>query len=80
MEERVDILFRRCLARSPDPDEVSQLARFFLAQKRRFHFKELDAARIAGTGEGETGERAAWTVLDRELLNLDEAVTNVRNP
>ena len=75
VEERVDTLFRRCLTRAPDPDEASQLARFFLAQKRRFELKELDAAKIAGPGEGEASERAAWTVLTRVLLNLDEAVT-----
>jgi Protein of unknown function (DUF1553)/Protein of unknown function (DUF1549)/Planctomycete cytochrome C len=77
VEERVDILFRRCLTRTPDRDEVSQLARFFLAQKRRFDLKELDAATIAGPGDGqgEANERAAWTVLARVLLNLDEAVT-----
>ena len=51
------------------------LVQFYQAQKRRFERKELDAARIAGPGEGEAGERAAWTVLARALLNLDEAVT-----
>ena len=75
VEERVDALFRRCLTRAPDRDEVSQLARFFQAQKRRFELKELDAAKIAGPGEGDASERAAWTVLARVLLNLDEAVT-----
>jgi hypothetical protein len=75
VEERVDTLFRRCLTRAPDPDEASQLARYFQAQKRRFELKELDAAKIAGPGEGEATERAAWTVLARVLLNLDEAVT-----
>ena len=75
VEERVEILFRRCLTRAPDSDEVSQLARFFQVQKRRFELKELDPAKIAGPGEAEAGERAAWTVLARVLLNLDEAVT-----
>jgi Protein of unknown function (DUF1553)/Protein of unknown function (DUF1549)/Planctomycete cytochrome C len=72
---QVDRLFRHCLTRAPDPDEVSQLSRFFLAQKRRFELKELDAAKIAGPGMGEASKRAAWTVLSRVLLNLDEAVT-----
>ena len=75
VEDQVDALFRRCLTRAPDRDEVSQLAAFFQAQKRRLELKELDAAKIAGTGAGEASERAAWTILARVLLNLDEAVT-----
>ncbi len=35
VEQRVDALFRRCLTRAPDRDEVSELSRFFLAQKGR---------------------------------------------
>jgi hypothetical protein len=73
--ERVDSLFRRCLTRAPDRDELSQLVQFFQSQKRRFELKELDAAKIAGPGTIEASERAAWTVLARVILNLDEAVT-----
>ena len=51
------------------------LVRFYQAQKERFERKELDAAAIAGPGEGDAGERAAWTVLARAILNLDETVT-----
>jgi Protein of unknown function (DUF1553)/Protein of unknown function (DUF1549)/Planctomycete cytochrome C len=75
VDERVNALFRRCLTRAPDRDELSQLAQFFQSQKRRFELKELDAAQIAGPGPGEASERAAWTVLARVILNLDEAVT-----
>ena len=75
-EDQVDALFRAaCLARAPDRDEVSQLAAYFQAQKRRLELTEHDAAKIAGLGEGEASERAAWTILARVLLNLDEAVT-----
>jgi len=73
--DRVDALFRRCLGRSPEKDELPQLARFFHAQKMRFERKELDAAKVAGAGAGDAAERAAWTVLARAILNLDEAVT-----
>jgi Protein of unknown function (DUF1553)/Protein of unknown function (DUF1549)/Planctomycete cytochrome C len=72
---RVETLFRRCLTRPPDSDEVARLTAFFQTQKRRFELKELDAKKIAGPGEGDANERAAWTVLARVLLNLDESVT-----
>ena len=39
------------------------------------HAKELDAAKIAGPGEGDPLERAAWTLLARAILNLDETIT-----
>ena len=75
VDDRVDALFRRCLSRAPDRDERAQLCQFFQSQKRRFDLGQLDAAKIASAGTGEISERAAWTVLARVLLNLDEAVT-----
>jgi hypothetical protein len=74
VEERIDELFRRCLS-APDPEERIRLTAFFQAQQSRFEHGELDAARIATAGAGGTSEGAAWTVLARVLLNLDEAVT-----
>jgi Protein of unknown function (DUF1553)/Protein of unknown function (DUF1549)/Planctomycete cytochrome C len=75
VDDRVDALFRRCLSRAPDRDERAQLCQFFQSQKRRFELRELDVTKIAGSGSGEASERAAWIVLARVLLNLDEAVT-----
>ena len=50
------------------------LVRFFEAQKQRFVHKELDAAAVAGPGEGDVNERAAWTALARVVFNLDEMI------
>jgi hypothetical protein len=75
LEKRASNLFQRCLARRPDRDELERLVSFFQAQKRRFEQKALDASQIAGPGEGDVDERAAWTVLARAILNLDESVT-----
>jgi hypothetical protein len=72
--ERVDYLFRRCLTRPPSAEEAAQLVRFFQTQKSRCQRKEIDAAKIAGTGAGDVNERAAWTALARTLFNLDEAI------
>ncbi len=72
--ERVDYLYRRCLTRPPHPGESAQLVKFFQMQKHRCERKELDAAKIAGTGSGDVNERAAWTALARTLFNLDEAI------
>jgi hypothetical protein len=72
--ERVDYLFRRCLTRPPSQEESALLVKFYEMQKRRFESKELDADRIAGAGDGDANERAAWTALARALFNLDEAI------
>ncbi|HEU4753533.1 MAG TPA: DUF1553 domain-containing protein, partial [Armatimonadota bacterium] len=68
-------LFRRCLTRPPTAQEAALLERFYETQKRRFETKELDAAAVAGPGEGDPNERAAWTAVARSLLNLDETMT-----
>jgi hypothetical protein len=74
VEDRARLLFRRCLTRPPDSDELAMLVQFYRAQKGRLERKELDAATIAGPGEGDPVERAAWAILSRALLNADEAV------
>jgi hypothetical protein len=74
-EERVEYLFRRCLVRPPAPDELKMLAAFFATQHDRLSKKELDPEKIAAPGEGDPLERAAWTLLARALLNLDETIT-----
>ena len=72
--ERLQNLFRRCLTRPATPDELALLNRFFHEQLGRIERKELNAAAIAGPGElAET--RAAWTLVARTLLNLDETIT-----
>jgi hypothetical protein len=73
--ERATYLFRRCVTRPPTPDELSLLTRYYDEVRQRFASKELDAATVAGKGEGDAVERAAWTALSRSLLNLDEVVT-----
>jgi len=74
VEERVIYLFRRCVVRPPQKEEQVLLEKFYAAQKARFENKELDANAIAGPGEGDVNERAAWTTLARSLLNLDEFI------
>jgi len=72
--ERADHLFRACLTRPPAPFETELLERFLRTQRERLAKKELDASKLAGPGEGDAVERAAWTLLARTLLNLDQAI------
>jgi hypothetical protein len=76
LEERAAYLYRRCVTRPPTPAETAALLRYYMAQKARCDRKELDAAAIAGPGgDGDINDRAAWTLLARSLLNLDQAIT-----
>jgi hypothetical protein len=74
-EERAAWLFRRCLTRPPSAEERATLAAFYRAQKGRLERHELDAAKIAGPGAGDVTECAAWALVARAVLNLDEFVT-----
>ena len=74
-ETKARDLFRRCLIRPPSDDELKLVRKFYADQITRLTSKELDAAKIAGAGEGDVNERAAWTLVARALLNLDETIT-----
>ena len=75
VEPRVRELFRVCLTRPPTDDEVRLLTEFLQSQRQRLTEKQLDAAILAGTGDGDSIERAAWAIVARAILNLDESVT-----
>jgi hypothetical protein len=74
LQSRMVHLFRRCLTRAPTADELALLVGFYCHQKERCAKKELNAAALAGPGKGDIQERAAWTMVARTLLNLDETV------
>ncbi len=68
--EKVARAFRRILVRAPVPEEQGLMLKFLKSQQRRLESKELDAAKLGGDAGA-----AAWTLLLRALLNLDEFVT-----
>jgi hypothetical protein len=81
---RLEFAFRRCLTRRPSPDESASLLALLGKQRERFSqpdAKPLDIALAdpanppplpAGTTPAEL---AAWTIVSRVLLNLDETIT-----
>jgi hypothetical protein len=75
LEDRMALMFRRVLVRSPDPEELDALVAFYRDQRTRFENGPLDAATVAGQADGEPVEQAVWTVIARILLNLDETIT-----
>ncbi len=83
-DERLAFAFRRCVARRPISGELATLKK--LLSKQRQHFAAADAkpwdlaaadpARPPKLPDGaSSADLAAWTVVSRALLNLDETIT-----
>ncbi len=83
-DERIGFAFRRALGRSPSNREKELLRALLTKQRRRIAEGWLDAAEL-GTGRSERPQElpegttpadlAAFTVLARVVLNLDETIT-----
>ncbi len=67
-------LFRRVLTREPDQSELTDLVNYYEGQLARLESGELAPEKIAGE-KTTTAAHAAWAMVARVLLNLDEAVT-----
>lgn len=73
-DERIRYAFRLCLTRAPTDSEQRRLARLFEELRSLCRDKPSEAVRLTGTKEKAPPELAAWMMLARTLLNLDEFV------
>ncbi len=74
--ELLDALFRHVLSRPPDEREAEDFLAFHGAQWARLATGELKAAEILSAGNGPvTPGLAAWAMVARVLLNLNETLT-----
>ncbi|HEY8503433.1 MAG TPA: DUF1553 domain-containing protein, partial [Gemmataceae bacterium] len=82
--DRLTFAFRRCLTRGPTEGESAELLNLLDATRKRLRAGELDAGALAAADskvlppmpEGAPADEvAAWTVVARVLLNLDETIT-----
>jgi hypothetical protein len=67
-------LGRRLLSREFDAEEQAVLADYLATQRRRLAAGELDAEKLAGGAGPDIVERAAWMLVARAAMNLDEAI------
>jgi hypothetical protein len=77
----VKLAFRLCLTRSPDTAELQMITAFYHAQLDRFR-QQPEQAKAAAVSSAlpppknaDIPELAAWTMVSRSLLNLDETIT-----
>jgi hypothetical protein len=84
VRQQISYAFRSCVARSPSPSELDELATFLNRQEQRFAAHEINPWEMLGTNPGfqnhlpagaSPAKAAAWTALSRVLLNLDETIT-----
>jgi hypothetical protein len=82
--ERIVFAFRRCLSRHPTDEEKAELLKLLAKERERFarpgakpwELAAQDPAHPPRLPEGATpAQAAAWTVVARVLLNLDETIT-----
>lgn len=69
--EKIRFAFRKTLIRTPESVEFEKLETYFLTQLSRLKNGELHPKEILANDQA-TEEQAAWTLLARVLLNLDE--------
>lgn len=83
-DARLNHAFRLCTSRLPDDRERRQLQQLLLGRRDRLKKGDLKAADIAFNAltrpstipaDATPNEIAAWTIVSRVLLNLDETIT-----
>ena len=82
--ERAAFAFRLCTSRQPKPAETNEVVALLQSQRQRIadgwlSSREVttgDPAKLPAVPQGATPtDAAAWTIVSRVLLNLDETVT-----
>jgi hypothetical protein len=72
---RLDSLAVRLYSRKLEADERKLLEDYLVAQRQRLADGSLDAKKLAGgDADGNGVEPAAWTLVARAMMNLDEAI------
>lgn len=78
-ESRLKFAVQRCVSRKPKNAELATLKTLLDKQRQRLRRGEIDAATIVATTADkqpvDSIEHAAWTLVARVLLSLDETIT-----
>jgi len=75
---RLRALFMRCLSRQPDPKEEAAMLAYLSDQTALLAAQPIETVQalvLPAEGKEARPEQAAWTLLCRVVLNLDETIT-----
>jgi hypothetical protein len=74
---KIKYAFRLCVGREPTKEEMGKIVVFYAEQADRLKRNVKTATTVAAATQPspETPEVAAWTLVSRALLNLDETIT-----
>jgi len=74
-DEALGEIFAACTSRFPTNDELDVLSDLLAEQRARFSGELETAKKLAAVDSDQASELAAWTVVCRVILNLDETIT-----
>jgi hypothetical protein len=77
-ESRLALAFRLATSRQPQPDELQILAGMLTKMRDDYRASTKDALAVTGTDTADgvnANDLAAWTLVTRAILNLDETIT-----
>ena len=77
VDARVRYAFRLCLSRDPSDGEHARVKKLYHEARADFEQDEATAKQVAGddAANASRAEAAAWTLVARGMLNLDEFIT-----
>jgi hypothetical protein len=71
---RISYVFRRTVAREPTDEDVADLTKL-LGESQKYYASKPDAAEKVAGKYLDVAEGAAWVLLARTVLNVDEVIT-----
>jgi hypothetical protein len=77
-DQRLALAFRLATSRDAQPDEIQTLAGLLNKMRTDYRASTTDALAITGTDSADgvnANDFAAWTLVARAILNLDETIT-----
>ncbi|MBI3464835.1 MAG: PSD1 domain-containing protein [Planctomycetes bacterium] len=79
LDERIRLAFQLCLSRDPSADDVAAVRELYAAERRLAATTPQAALEIIGRDDGvsadQAADRAAWIIVARALISLDEFIT-----